>query len=155
MSAIARKTAKASRVSQHDSTLWYVAGDDCPRPDNCHAADPDSRKHHRAPSDRRAIFNDALAGHPVVVLLGRPVRVDGSGVLVVQKHHARAEKDAVFEVESVEDGNEVLQLAVRAYVYVVVDVSALADDASLADDSTLSDLRLVPDPGASTDGCLR
>jgi len=73
-------------------------------------------------------------------------------VLVIEQHHARAKKDSVFQVESMEDGNAVLQLAVVADAHVFVDIGALADDASLADDRTFPDLRLVPDAGASADG---
>src|SRR5438552_2913733 len=155
VSAVAGKTSQASRVTQHDPSLRHVARDDRSRSDHGHAADPDARQHHRPASDGRAVFDDALADHPVLVPLGRAVGVDGAGMLVVEQHHARAEEDAVLKVESVEDENAVLKLAVRADPHVLVDVGALADDASLADDSTLAHLRLVPDPRALTDGGVR
>ena len=68
--AVAGESSEASRVPHHDASLRNVARHDRRRPDDGHAADPDSRKHHGTTSDGRAVLDHAFAGHPILVALG-------------------------------------------------------------------------------------
>ncbi len=122
MPAVAREALEPRRVAGRDPALGHVARHHRPGADERHPSDLDSRQHDRSASDGGTVVHQALADRPVRFALGRTVGVDRPRVLVVEEHHARTEKHAVLEVETVEHEDAVLQLAEVADPHVLVDV---------------------------------
>jgi len=75
----------------------------------------------------------------------------GAGVEDVGENHRRATEDAVFQGDTLVDGNVVLDLAASADEGVGADDDVLADVAVLADSGAGEDVGEVPDFGAFAD----
>ena len=63
------ESAQSRRITGDDSTLGYVSSHNGTRAHNCHPSDPNARKDHGAAADGGSIFDQALAGRPVRIVL--------------------------------------------------------------------------------------
>ena len=149
--AVTGETSQPCGVSEHDAPLRHVSSDDGAGADHRHPSHVDAGQDYGTATHGSSVLDETPTHGPVSLALQRTIRVYRPGILVVEKHRARSEKDSILEIESVEHEDAVLELAPVSDAHTLVDVDALSDVAFAPDDRLLTDLCLLPDACSRTD----
>src|ERR1035437_4795209 len=127
----------SGRISGNDAVRRHVLGHHTSRTYNCIFAHRNLGEYGRAGTDRGSLLDDCPLHGPVALGLERPLSARGTGIRVVDEHHAMTDENAVFDGHAFANERVAGDLAALSYFRVLLNLDKRADFRIIADFTTV------------------
>lgn len=142
---------------RHDRMVRHIFCDDSPRSHQGPVSDRHSGQDRRVATNTRALPDESLNNLPIRLTLRTPVRIGGSWIKVICKHHAMADKNFVVYFDAFANKAMGRYFASGAHAGILLNFDERSNSRAIADRAAIKiDLVGVknPDPLAQSHGLI-